>query len=309
MGRRAGASALDAPPRPGYLAEFRTITLEEGNVLRRCTLLSALAGAALLLPAGAQAATLTNAGGTLTYTADAGARNAVGFDQADPPTDTVAVYRFLAVGDDDPITPNGCTEEETTAEFIRYSCDGVTGVVADAGDGDDIVDAGGAAAFDSMGALPETALEDIEVTFDLGDGDDLSAGGRVDDVIDGGDGNDLMALDPPGGGPGGSDTAFGQGGDDDVLSGRGDDTVDAGDGNDHVGGGPGSDTLDGGGGDDDLATGPGANDTLRGGSGNDTLRGECEDMPCPPMEPGGADDVDGGAGFDLFQYDNYGTDP
>ena len=278
-------------------------------MLRRITLLGALAGAALLLPAGAEAATLTNAGGTLTYTADAGSRNAVGFDQLDPPTPTVEVYRFLAVGDDDPISATGCTEEETTAEFIRYSCDGVTGVVADTGDVDDIVDAGGAAAFESMGALPETVLADIGVIFDLGGGDDVSAGGRVDDVIDGGDGNDLMALDPPGGGPGGSDVALAGAGDDDVLSGRGDDTVDAGDGNDHVGGGPGNDTLDGGGGDDDLATGPGADDILRGGDGNDTLRGECEGQPCPPSEPIGADDVDGGAGFDLFQYDNYGTDP
>jgi hypothetical protein len=294
--------------RRGTFAGIRTIGLEEGYVVRRITLLGALAGVALLLPAAAEAATLTNASGTLTYTADAGSRNAVGFDQLNAPADTVDVYQLLVADDDDPITSTGCTLEDTTPEFIRYNCPGVTNVVADAGDGDDILDAGGAAAFEIMGA-PETVLANITVDFDLGDGDNVTAGGGAGDVIDAGDGDDLMALDPPGGGPGGSDDASAGAGDDDVLSGRGDDTVDAGDGNDHVGGGPGNDTLDGAGGNDDLATGPGADDTLRGGDGHDTLRGECEDQPCPPGEPVGADDVDGGAGFDLFQYDNYGTDP
>jgi Ca2+-binding RTX toxin-like protein len=268
---------------------------------RTITVLGALTLLALV-PTGAQAATLTYDAGsdTLTYTAAAGQTNAVGFDQPNPANANVELHRFPQDGDPIAALPANCTEEDPDT---RYRCTDVATVVADAGDGDDILDAGGAAAFESQGALPETILTTVEASFTLGDGDDLSAGGRSNDQLDGGAGNELMALDPPGGGPGGNDTASTGDGSDNVLSGRGNDTVDLGGGDDGAGGGPGDDTLTGGDGNDSLASGPGE-DTLEGGDGNDTLTGECDGMPCPP-EPGLADDVDGGAGFDLFRYETY----
>ena len=276
--------------------------------MKRITILvGALALCALASPGGAHAATLTYDGATdtLTYAAAAAQTNLVGFNQptADP---DVELHRFD--GDSDPIAalPANCTEEDPGT---RYLCTDVALVVADAGDEDDILDAGGAAGDFLMPPPDPTVLDDIEVEFSLGDGSDLSAGGRSDDTITAGDGDDLMALDPIGGGGGGSDTADAGAGNDDVLSGRGDDEVQLGDGDDHVGGGPGIDTLEGGAGDDDIASGPGA-DILRGDAGNDTLTGECDEQPCPPEPGAGAgDDVDGGPGLDLFRYETYAPGP
>jgi hypothetical protein len=70
--------------------------------LKALTLFVAVVGAALLLPAGAHAATLTNAAGTLTYTATPGNPTAVGFWETGP-AGTVQVHRFADAGDDDAI--------------------------------------------------------------------------------------------------------------------------------------------------------------------------------------------------------------
>jgi len=277
--------------------------------VKKCRLLGLLVAAALfVVPAAAEAATLTNAGRTLTYTAAPGSSNQIGLDQQGA-SDTVDVYRFTFAGpdgDNDPIVPAGtCTEEETHPMdfWTRYECPDVDRVDVDAADQDDTVDAGGVAA--DMGApVPPTVLTSIPIEIDLGEGSDLAAGGRDDDIVNAGSGNDLVALDGIGGGPGGNDQATGGDGVDDVLGGRGNDTIDLGASNDSAGGGPGTDALTGGDGDDSLASGPG-DDTLRGGAGNDTLRGECDEQPCAPGEVPGADDVDGGDGFDLFVYETF----
>ena len=273
--------------------------------MKALKLAGALVGAALLLPAGAHAATLTTAGGTLTYTGGAGASSAVGFAEVGAPSDTVDVYRVLmnpnGPPDDDPIAtplPATCTLEETTAEFIRYRCTGVTTVVANTGDGSDQIDAG-----DLSGV--GTLLVSIDLDADLGDGDDFAAGGQIGDTVEGGDGSDTLFLDGIGDVPtpsSGDDIGRGGAGDDAVFGGRGNDEVDGGEGNDSVAGGPGVDDLVGDEGADLLGGGPGA-DTLDGGDGNDTLTGECDNQPCP-AGPGG-DDIDGGNGFDLFRYENY----
>ena len=274
--------------------------------MKALKLAGALVGAALLLPAGAHAATLTNAGGTLTYTGGAGASSAVGFAEVGAPSDTVDVYRVLmnpnGPPDDDPITtplPATCTLAATTAEFIRYRCTGVTTVVANTGDGSDQIDAG-----DASGA--GTLLVSIDLDADLGDGDDFAAGGQIGDTVEGGDGSDTLFLDSIGEIPtagSGNDIGRGGAGDDAVFGGRGNDEVEGGEGNDSVAGGPGVDDLVGDEGADLLGGGPGA-DTLDGGGGNDTLTGECDQQPCPAA-PGG-DDVTGGDGFDLFRYETYG---
>jgi hypothetical protein len=275
--------------------------------LNALKLLGALVAAAMLLPAGAHAATLTNAGGTLTYTASPGATSAVGFAEVGAPSTTVDVYRFLTnpngPPDDDPITSVAatCMEDQNTADFITYRCTGVTNVVADTGDGSDQVDAG-----DASGE--GTLLATIEIELDLGEGDDFAAGGQSDDTLNGGDGGDTLFLDGFGAGPAagaGNDTGVGGAGNDAVFGGRGVDDVVGGEGDDALAGGPGDDNLAGEAGADSLAAGPGG-DTLAGGDGNDTLTGECEGQPCPA--PSGGDDVSGGDGLDLFRYESYTTD-
>ncbi len=132
-----------------------------------------------------------------------------------------------------------------------------------------------------------------------------------------GDGNDVAAIDAPGGvvygvgGPGddyikvvrGVGHLFGDngpgeffpplsaGGDDrltggpladDIWGGGGDDAIRGGEGKDRVDGGPGNDTIDGGRGDDEVVGGSGF-DTLDGGPGVDTVRardGERDDVRC-----------------------------
>ena len=216
-----------------------------------------LAGAVLLLPAGAHAATLTNAGGTLTYTASPGTSSAIGFAEVGAPSTTVDVYRFLTnpngPPDGDPITgtlPATCTVDEETTDLITYRCTGVTTVVADTGDGSDQVDAGDAS---EQGTL----LATIEIDADLGEGDDFAAGGQSADTLDGGDGDDTLFLDGFGEAP---------------TAGTGDDTGVGGTGNDAVFGGRGADSVEGGEGDDSLAGGPGADD-LFGDAGRGLPRG------------------------------------
>ena len=269
--------------------------------MRTLKLAGLLVGAVLLLPSGAHAATLTNSGGTLTYSAAGGATNLVGFNQTGPTT--VEVHRFAAIGDDDPITTaTGCTQA-TPAD--PYVCTGVTRVSATAGDGDDAVDAGGALALETGGAVPETVLTSIPLQAELDAGDDRASGGRAGDSIGGGEGDDQMLLDGLGfaTGTGGDDEGFGDEGNDSINGGRGNDLVEGGEGADSVAGGPGTDELFGDEGADFLAAGPG-DDALDGGDGNDTLTGECDQMPCP--NPAGGDDIVGGAGFDLFRYESYG---
>ncbi len=276
-------------------------------MVRILKLAGVLAGAVLLLPGGAEAATLSNSGGTLTYTGGpGGAASAVGFAEVGAPSTTVDVYRFLdipnAPPDGDPITgtlPGTCAVNQDTAAFISYRCTGVTTVVANTGDGPDQIDAGDAS---GLG----TVLASIEFDADLGDGDDFAAGGQVGDTVEGGDGNDTLFLDSIGEAPSagsGADTGRGGAGDDAVFGGRGADVVEGGEGADALAGGPGNDDLRGEDGADSLAAGPGA-DRLFGGDGNDTLTGECDQQPCPAA-PGG-DDVEGGDGFDLFRYETYG---
>lgn len=95
-------------------------------------------------------------------------------------------------------------------------------------------------------------------TILLGSGDDValstSAGGFT---IDGGDGNDTMAMD------------YAYGGNDLLIGGAGDDAIYAGFGNDQIDGGLDNDTLFGNDGDDRI-TGGGGNDTVNGGAGTDT---------------------------------------
>jgi Ca2+-binding RTX toxin-like protein len=162
-------------------------------MVRRLAVLIALM---LALPAGAEAATLTLSGGTLTYTGAPQGVSNVTFVETTTPR-RVEVTR--AASDTDPITVTGCSVAGST-----YTCDNVTSVVVDAGDMSDRITAGYVDINDQF-----VGLKNIRVTrLTGGDGNDALSGGAQADAIEGGPG------------------------DDDLDGGPGDDTLSGGDGND-----------------------------------------------------------------------------
>ena len=146
-----------------------------------------------------------------------------------------------------------------------------------------------------------TAGDDI---LNGGNGNDVIAGLAGDDIINGGNGNDTLngnsGRDTLNGGAGtdilnggrGADTLNGGNGWDTLNGNRGADTLNGGNGNDTLGGGSGADTLNGGNGNDTLNGGNGR-DTLNGGTGNNTLNGG-----------NGADRLNGGTGNDTLNGGN-----
>ena len=309
------------------------------SFLRRAVVAAVLAVACCAASAAAaDAATLVNAGGTLTYTGT-DARSDLGIVQTAP--DTVRFER--APFDADPITTTDCT---TTDGGTTFSCPGVTRVVATGAGGSDSIDAGG--------------LTSIPATLDGGAGNEFLSGGGANDTVSGGAGADFViggrANDTVDGGDG-DDFASGGEGDDRVLGGAGDDDFSGEPGNDDYSGGTGvdsaevstagpsprpnanvilddqaDDSLSGTGGEADnvradvegvvgegfLAEGgndtfignAGANtlfggdgnDTLDGGAGNDVLSGGDEDDTIRARD-GFADFVNCGAGNDTTEVD------
>lgn len=101
-------------------------------------------------------------------------------------------------------------------------------------------------------------------------GDDIIEGGDGNDVLDGGNGKDWIV------GGDGDDTLEGGNGKDTLMGGAGNDELEGNNGDDTLDGGAGSDQVEGGRGDDmmtyTLAENAGATDTYDGGKGSDTLR-------------------------------------
>lgn len=112
------------------------------------------------------------------------------------------------------------------------------------------------------------------------EGNDSVDGGFGFDTVDGGLGNDSLA------GGAGADMVYGQAGNDEIFGNSGLDTIMAGEGDDFVSGGFSTDEIHGEDGHDELQGRSGA-DTLHGGDGNDTLRGS-----------EGRDEIYGGRGAD-----------
>jgi len=180
--------------------------------------------------------------------------------------------------------------------------DGLTEIVVDTGNGNDIVI--GSATFGS--------------TLLGGDGNDFITGGSADDSILAGDGNDTIAgiggNNTLAGGDG-LDTIFGGGLADTITGGDSDDFIEAFGGNDSIDGGNGQDSILGGAGDDtitggfgedtiegqdgaDLIFGSENNDILNGGGGNDTITGNDDDDTIGGG--GGVDSLLGANGNDLI---------
>jgi hypothetical protein len=182
---------------------------------RRVTAVAlAAAGFVVAAPAAAHAATLVNAAGQLTYTADPGHRNFVTFTEVPTGSGTVSVTR-IAPPDDDPIVATGCTDVTPVGATAatQFTCTAVAAIAANAGDLSDSL-------FASSTAIP--------VTFTGGPGDDSLGGDAGNDILDGGADNDNL---------------FGGGGSDTVNGGSEDDFVDGGAGADNVRGGTGIDSV------------------------------------------------------------------
>jgi Ca2+-binding RTX toxin-like protein len=168
-----------------------------------------------------------------------------------------------------------------------------------AGDGDNNVtisrDAGGhllvnGAAIDGDPTIANTDL----IRVQGGDGNDVIAlnetGGALPAAeLFGGDGNDSLT-----GGSAG-DFLFGQDGNDALFGGAGNDSLSGGSGNDFIAGGAGNDTLIGGDGNDYLDGDQGA-DTAFLGAGDDVFRWDQGD---------GSDKVDGGSGHDELVFNGF----
>jgi Ca2+-binding RTX toxin-like protein len=127
--------------------------------------------------------------------------------------------------------------------------------------------------------------------------------------VNGGDGNDVIALDETNGTLPAAEL-FGGDGNDTLTGGSGNDRLSGQDDNDTLFGGAGNDTLSGGAGNDFIAGGAG-NDTLDGGSGNDFLDGDQgtdigllgAGNDVFRWDPGdGSDIVEGGSGFDEMLF-------
>ncbi len=116
-----------------------------------------------------------------------------------------------------------------------------------------------------------------------------ASGGRGNDTLYGGDGNDTLN------GSWGNDTLYGGKGNDTLNGSWGDDILHGGRGNDTLNGSWGDDILYGGRG-RDILNGSWGDDYLYGGSGRDTLNGSW-----------GNDYMDGGAGKDTL-YGGWGDD-
>ena len=188
--------------------------------------LLATCAAVLLVPAAAQAATLSYEGDALVYRADPGVRDSPGLSKDDA--------GLLTINEEGLKLAPGCTYD-----YVAH-CPMPSRVVLYLGDGDDWQ----SFSSDYPAALPATVYgEDGKdqlqtygadhVTLDGGNGDDLLKGWQSNDTLLGGPGNDEIN---------------GSGGDDHIEGGDGNDAISPdtyyGPGNDYVDGGPGIDKVD-----------------------------------------------------------------
>lgn len=233
----------------------------------------ALAALALTAPASL-AASLSNAGGTLTYAGGDG-DNDVTFSQTAP--NEVRVVRDTS-DDGDAFATASCTENTAGED---YTCSGVNQVVARGNGGADELDGSG--------------LSEIPITLVGGPGNDDLLGGGAADVLNGDDGDDVLT------GGGGNDALSGQRGSDTISGLGGNDGADAGEGDDFVSGGDGDDTLSGEEGDDRFL-GDAGSDDISGGRGFDTAYGAPNAPPAPNLVvtlDDTANDILSGAGGEV----------
>ena len=197
--------------------------------IRSITVAGALALTAAIVPAAAQAGTITYEGDTLVYTAAPGEANRTG------PWEGVVDETRVTISDGYGVTVT--SQSDRCAPLAdRFECEVPARMVFHLGDGDD-------------GFSVSSLKWDIPVEVYAGDGNDDLSGYAFSSksqthLLDGGAGNDKLS------GAHGPDVVRGGPGDDEVDGGAGNDTVEGGDGNDTIYGDhfdePGTDTIDGG---------------------------------------------------------------
>ncbi|HEY6890057.1 MAG TPA: Ig-like domain-containing protein [Solirubrobacter sp.] len=130
------------------------------------------------MTATAEAGTLVNADGRLSYTAAPGDRDSVYPRQAAAGEPVVIEVQFVPVTD-----ATGCTRVSGTSLSVTYSCPDAKSVVIDAGDGDDYV----------SGDISSAPMR-VPMTVIGGPGDDSLGGGAAADTLDGGPGDDVITV-------------------------------------------------------------------------------------------------------------------
>jgi len=239
------------------------------KTIRRALALGGAAATLLVAAPTAFAATATKAGDTVTYTAAPGERNALTITQSGGNVILDESSADVTITDG-----GGCPIVGGNAQCPEA---GVTKIVVDLGDGDDI-----------LNATAPTVLS--AVTVSGGDGGDQLLTTAQADTIDGGAGND--SID----GRAGDDVMSGGAGRDSFTSAAGNDTQNGGSGGDNLRGGDGNDTLNGEDGNDNL-TGDDGNDTLSGGTGDDRVDYDA-----------GTDTMNGGPGRDRGYFASASAD-
>jgi Ca2+-binding RTX toxin-like protein len=175
---------------------------------------------------------------------------------APEPTVNNRVLRIQGTGEDDTIT----VELNAAGDTIEVIVNGAAAEEFDLDDVDRIRIRCGA------GADEVTVSEDVLLSAHIrgGRGDDLLNGGGGDDRIKGRRGNDIIN------GGDGDDELFGSRGADEIDGEAGDDTIWGRRGNDIIEGSGGDDEIHGGRGEDEI-DGGGGTDTANGGHGNDQI--------------------------------------
>ena len=232
----------------------------------RILILTALAGAALAVPAAAQGATISTDGNALVFQAAPGEKNNVSL-QAGTDAGTISFYTGGSPG----ITsfPGSC---EDKTEWGYVTCPTPAAVRWNLDDGDDWY----ATSYD----LPAS----LQVAVDGGAGNDRLTGDDLGETFRGGDGNDRLE------GTAGNDTLEGGAGDDELSGYSGSDQLRGGDGNDMLHPDdyeePSADVVDGGAGVDTIESDYGSRftstqypvDITLGAGANDGRPGENDDL-------------------------------
>ncbi len=154
----------------------------------------------------------------------------------------------------------------------------------------------GSSAADTIGISSFTGADTVEV-IDGGDGYDIIANNQVNGVLDFSN-TTLIGIEAIEG-RGGNDTITGSAGNDSIIGGSGDDVLVGGSGDDILVGGAGNDSITGSIGNDTI-TGSAGLDTIEGGYGDDSLSGGADDDLFVVNGYGGSDLYNGGGGIDTI---------